>query len=800
MLVPAQAQQTMPDVGIEYHPSPSALEELLRLVDRPGDYCTHGRLFAPLPRLEVAGAGLIPFPVPAAEAQALIAAAERAPYGRGPETVLDRSVRDCWQIDAANVDVGGGAWSDTLAQIVGRAAEGLGCPRERTEARLYKLLVYEPGGFFGAHRDSEKANGMVATLVISLPVAGTGGELVIRHRDREGVIDLRTEDPSELAFAAFYADCVHETRPVVTGHRIVLVYQLVLRGGAGGALERAPDYDEVAGRIATVLRQWDRTTHGAGKLVWLLEYDYSEAGLSFASLKNTDAAVARTLAAAARSADCALYAAILHIEEACAAEYPQDLPYGVEPDDSDLEAGEVIDSEHWLDGWVAPDDARPDYGKLPLRAGELLPAGGLDDAEPDDQWVNEATGNEGVEIERAYRSAALVLWPRELALATLAGGGIGSMVACVGEELDRSDRSEAAYGRLRELVAQLIDVWPEPPPGRRTEIEQSCRAALRLVCRLGDRAVTLRFLREVATSSYSGGLNEELAAAIAPAVLRDWLPEFVGANLLRRTDGVIDLLWRLSRVPAGDQESPWHGALCAVTQLLLRSISGALKMRTDARRDPSLRNPPLPLDAAAVRNLLALAWHFDLDQEAHAAAELLIEHPAAVSPDRTLPTALAELSALTESAAAPAFVTLWRHAAGYLLARSGQPPAAPSDWALEAKFSCRCPQCRRLQRFYADPDARVLGLPLRKELRRHLHQIINSHGLDLLHETERKGRPFTLVCTKTRAGHERRLAQYAEDIMHMRRLAEAAERAGVADVAGAGELDRLRSATAVQSE
>jgi hypothetical protein len=94
----------------------------------------------------------------------------------------------------------------------------------------------------------------------------------------------------------------------------------------------------------------------------------------------------------------------------------------------------------------------------------------------------------------------------------------------------------------------------------------------------------------------------------------------------------------------------------------------------------------------------------------------------------------------------------------------------------------------------------VLRLPLRKELRRHLHQLINSHGLDLLHETERKGRPFTLVCTKTRAGHERRLAQYAEDITHMRRLVEAAERAGVADVAGAGELDRLRSATAVQSE
>ena len=290
----------MSNFEVEYHPAQSALEGLLASIDRPGEYCTHGRLFAPLPRLEVAGAGLIPFPVPEAQTRALIAAAERAPYGRGPETVLDRSVRDCWQIDADKVDVGGGGWRDTLAQIVDRAADGLGCPRERTEARLYKLLVYEPGGFFSAHRDSEKATGMVGTLVISLPVAGTGGELAIRHKKSEAVIDLRTEDPSELAFAAFYADCVHETRPVVTGHRIVLVYQLLLRGGDHGGLERAPDYDVLTKRIAALLAQWERSTQGAEKIVWLLEHEYSEEGLSFSALKNTDAAVARTLAEAAR--------------------------------------------------------------------------------------------------------------------------------------------------------------------------------------------------------------------------------------------------------------------------------------------------------------------------------------------------------------------------------------------------------------------------------------------------------------------------------------------------------------------
>ncbi|MDE0227476.1 MAG: 2OG-Fe(II) oxygenase [Spirochaetaceae bacterium] len=787
----------MPNFDVAYHPAQSALEALIESIDRPGEYCTHGRLFAPLPRLEVAGAGLISFPVPPVQADALAAVAERAPYGRGPDTVLDRSVRDCWQIDAGQVDVGGGAWNDTLAQVVGRAAEGLGCPRERTEARLYKLLVYEPGGFFSAHRDSEKATGMVATLVISLPVAGTGGELVIRHKQSETVIDLRTEDPSELAFAAFYADCVHETRPVATGHRIVLVYQLLRSGTRDGGLERAPDYTAVTEGVAALLKQWDRSTKGAEKIVWLLEHEYSEEGLSFAALKNTDAAVARTLTEAARRAGCAVHAAILHIEEVCVAEHPQDLPYGYHPNDSDLEAGEVIDSDHWLDGWVAPDDARPAYGKLRLQAGELLPAGALDGVDPDDEWVNEATGNAGVEIERAYRSAGLVLWPRDRALAALADAGTGAMVAHVADELERSGQSDAEHVRLRGLAMQLIDAWPAARPGRHTEVEQSCRAALRLLSRLGDQSITLRFLRDVATAIYAGGLNAELAAVVTPSALRDWLPEFIRANLPLQTDGVIDLVWRLVGIPAAGRGANWQLALCDAAQHLLRAIGGALAHRTGNDGDRSLRQPPPPLEAATIRNLLALAWHFDLTREADAAAALLIEHPAAAPPGRALPVALSELATLKQRPAeGSAFDTLWRHAAGCLLARSAQPPTAPADWSQQASIPCRCPHCRRLQRFYADPRERVLRLPLRKELRRHVHGIIDGNGLDLLHETERKGRPYTLVCTKTRAGHRRRLAQYAEDVQHMRLLVEAAERIGATAATDAAELDLLRSALA----
>ena len=46
-------------------------------------------------------------------------------------------------------------------------------PDCNVSARLYKLLLYEPGDFFARHRDTERMNGMFGTLVIELPCVPT---------------------------------------------------------------------------------------------------------------------------------------------------------------------------------------------------------------------------------------------------------------------------------------------------------------------------------------------------------------------------------------------------------------------------------------------------------------------------------------------------------------------------------------------------------------------------------------------------------------------------------------------------
>jgi hypothetical protein len=197
-------------IRIEYNQSLKPLEELLEDVERPGDFFTSGAMEIPMPKVEVEGVGTLSFPVLETQIQQLIQQATRAPYGRGEETILDESVRKVWQLPADKVCIGGKSWAATFDSLLQQVADGLGCEAAAVAAELYKLLVYDEGGFFQAHRDTEKAGGMFGTLVVVLPAAHRGGELILRHAGREVTVDLSGGEISEVKFAAFYADCEHE--------------------------------------------------------------------------------------------------------------------------------------------------------------------------------------------------------------------------------------------------------------------------------------------------------------------------------------------------------------------------------------------------------------------------------------------------------------------------------------------------------------------------------------------------------------------------------------------------------------
>lgn len=404
------------DNDFPYNHSLAPLESLLAGVKRPGSFCVHGALALPMPMVRVDGVGALSFPLPPAQIAALLAAAERAPYGRGEQTVVDTSVRRVWQIDAARVRISGKSWTHSMGRILAETGRGLGCEDAAIHAELYKLLVYDPGGFFLAHHDAEVAQ--AARLIV----------------------------------AAFSAD------------------------------------------------------HAPRKLAWLLAHQYSQAELGFAALKGVDVAVVGVLYRAADAAACDAHLGVVHIEESGPAEVhyvpSRGRRYRDNFDEEDAidatgvayEVVEVSDTDRYIDSWFAAGDTRPALGRLPLGLGELLPAGALDDEPPDEDRLLESTGNEGVSFERAYRRAALILWPRARQMEVLLQAGVGSALPMLEEALAAASRwgncsSHWSHRRSRAVrapFARSCSCWMQATRVRRASArrDRSERATVAAVAPL----------------------------------------------------------------------------------------------------------------------------------------------------------------------------------------------------------------------------------------------------------------------------------------------------------------------------
>lgn len=74
------------------------------------------------------------------------------------------------------------------------------------DANLYKLRLYEEGGHFKKHRDTEKEPGMFGTLVIQLPSFYQGGELIVEHGGASKNFCFAEESLDGFFATAFFAD------------------------------------------------------------------------------------------------------------------------------------------------------------------------------------------------------------------------------------------------------------------------------------------------------------------------------------------------------------------------------------------------------------------------------------------------------------------------------------------------------------------------------------------------------------------------------------------------------------------
>jgi predicted 2-oxoglutarate/Fe(II)-dependent dioxygenase YbiX len=754
------------------------LAEILRTVQRPGDFYTTGTIDIFAPRLDVAGVGPIALPLLPVQAQQLIAVAAPAPYGRGEETLVDTEVRRTWQIDPRRVQIGGRHWEQTLADIVAQAAEGLGVTGP-VVADFYKLLVYDPGSFFVTHRDTEKVAGMFATLILVLPSIYTGGALLVRHRDREARLELSCPEPSQVAFAAFYADCVHEVLPITSGYRLALVYNLRRQGR--GQLPEPPNYDAEQARVTALLRQWSAAKDAPDddspeKLLYPLEHAYTPAELAFGALKGADAAVADVLVAAAAAADCDLHLALVSITESGSAEHlgyygSRRRGWSDDEDEEDFEVSEVFDRSETLSDWRRLDGSQPALGDLPILEDELCPPEAFEDLEPDEQYFHEATGNEGASFERTYRRAALVLWPRARRLAVLNQAGLAATLPYLGELTERwatSGEGPASplWREAHELSGHMLRTWPQQAgwyPDR-TEARSDATKLLTLLSQLQDTARIDAFLDILATGAYSKGDNAAIVRAVGllpPQRAAALLEHLIASHAATNLSACGDLLAR--SVAARVTERPADLSRAATT--LVEALPGdpaRMPQRASWSRSPSVE-PGFLVDLLTALGQIGAAL-------AERAVDYILAWPQTYEPDAVLIPAVLGLTGQPAHQAAAAIQRLRTAALEHLRARIAEPLEPPRDWARASAIACACAHCRELSHFLADPERQRWTFKAPEAGRRHVEESIRRSGCDLDLVTDRRGRPYSLVCTKNQASYERRAQQRQRDLAHLAQL------------------------------
>ena len=799
-----------------------------------------------LPGLTIDGIDEIAFPVSKSSARSLIKQARQAPYGRGEATIVDTNVRRVWQLEPDLFRLENPQWQSLVCEVANSVKSEFGIKQNIT-ANLYKLLIYEKGSFFAPHRDTEKLHRMFATLVICLPSKHKGGQLIISHAGQSQIVDFGGKTSNyDLQYAAFYADCEHEIRPVTDGYRICLVYNLTTDGRRKQPV--APEFSDSVESATTAVETIFKENDLRDMIVLPLLHQYTEAGLtpddssdatedydeweddeegldeqddpddearndiprrfqkrrrmpgrlpnSAATsvplqFKGTDRARTDVLAEVAARANCRAFVALLTHWQVGYPDYNtiDYSPYGgrwghgyedVSNINEQAEFEDVFEESISLQHWHTLDGKRQPFYRLFVDENDIvsdLNAEGRSSR----QQVHEATGNEGMSMERWYHQAVIVLWPEGRHFQVLASQGTDNSVPAL-SELVAATENPAKCEDCKTFARHIIDHWVYPTHGRRRKTNSPGTSMIRSLLVIGDANLAQKFFDQVLPLEYPTLDGESLLSlaelakwgAIEKSLLsffQSQKPDDYDANLRYLVTTFSSL------ASLGDGVSSSRKRVCkSVLKEVMLMISRWEKYRPNPMRDNFASNRSKAFQGIVeplVRGMCSVGTQSDLKS----LLSQIASRPQHYELHKVLIPAVNKLTDDQNFAASgklqeTALFKLRQYCIDQVKQRAARKPIPPGNWKRKANLDCDCADCRELATFLKDKDAPIHRFPRRTELRRHLHQQIDRHRIDCTHVTERRGRPFTLVCTKTQASFERDLAQYKTDCKLLKELTD----------------------------
>ncbi|MGH2913926.1 MAG: 2OG-Fe(II) oxygenase, partial [Solirubrobacteraceae bacterium] len=426
--------------------------------------------------------------------------------------------------------------------------------------------------------------------------------------------------------------------------------------------------------------------------------------------------------------------------------------YGELAGEDEYELDELIEQTVELQCWLRePGAARPVRISLSISDHEVSATTPSHALTPYESQYEGYMGNYGNTIDRWYRRAAVVLWPKAMAFAVRAQADPAWALSQISRRLRASDTAVA-----QELVASLEPFWATA--ARAVQSPRFVGAALRVAGSLDDGELARMLLAPLQIEALAPGHAAALAGFVQrhgerllAGLLETWAqrPRWHAGPADRA--GWVTALPRLCEALVTRGSSGEAAGVALVTaslHWLTAAMRGALGDRAPSRRSQALGELAGPL--TAVLHSAALLGAVKLRDEAIGFCtaqgdELVPCLVQALRAGAALARQMRRDSGLDQLA---------DHCLGRLAVILDRPPRAGGDWSMQPPGDCGCELCAVLSKFLSDRTERTLEWPLAEQRRRHVHTIIDAAELPVSHRTRRQGRPYTLVLTKTDALHE----------------------------------------------
>jgi hypothetical protein len=423
---------------------------------------------------------------------------------------------------------------------------------------------------------------------------------------------------------------------------------------------------------------------------------------------------------------------------------------------------ELIESTVHLDRWLSDPDAAATPTSLTISDDEVCATTPSVTLVPYASEYEGYMGNYGNTMDRWYRRAALVVWPRRLAFAVRAEASPEWALDTLAKQIRARDVAGA-----REAAATLGPFWDSSAGvAQRGGV---LTKALRVARNLNDAELAAMLLAPFGVETLARG-HAALAAGLVAHYGEAWARNLV--EVWFRDD-------RRRPWMGGPDHRAWQDSLPSLCEALCaqsadgRTIAALLVARswsqlrsevdvwargsTPSRRAEMLGE--LGPSAAAVLAGAAACEATDLRDE--------IVGFLNQDNDDLLPCVMPALRAGApldpHARQASGLDTIARHCATRLAARLARPTRAADDWSVTPPTGCGCELCTTLATFLHDPVRRSYDWPLAEQNRRHVHHRIDTAELPVHHQTRRQGRPYTLVLTKTDALFSRERQQREHD-------------------------------------